>query len=95
MTLHTTTETEAIVTHLLELQITTNGQNLYERLFQFCAADQPENSILNVGNVTLSLLRKIAWLLTIAGGQTTEGALNVIAYADIARQIDQIGMDNQ
>jgi len=93
MAIFTQAESHAVLLHLLTEQIPRPNEVLLEELFDACNGDSRDETEVNVALVTTAALRNLAWLLTVAGGQTTAGALNIIMQSELWSQVDQIERD--
>jgi hypothetical protein len=93
MPFNTEDQTQAIVTELLTIELTGGERNLFTDLMQLCQGDGPDESVPNIAFVATATIRHLAWMLTVAGGQTIAGALNILQMASLARQVDEIGRD--
>ncbi|MET4702769.1 hypothetical protein [Frigoribacterium sp. UYMn621] len=92
MPLTTEAEAQAIIMSLLTDELTGKpDRDRYAALQGHCAGDDSEETLRNVSLVLAGAISHIAWLLTVAGGQTTAGALNIILQAPLWEQIDEIG----
>jgi len=93
MAFNTPAQTEAVLLHLLTEHLTAPENSLFEELFEVCRGDGPDETVPNIAFVATAAIKHLGWLLTVAGGQTVAGALNIIQTGQLWAEVDQVERD--